>query len=228
VEKDLDAKMDNYYRHLLAKHHHHEQHRMSGGSLSGNCGPSRAHSTLITTKQHQDQFREHKRLYESMRANCLQQRERSTSAPNVRCNLLQQPTSETTQLVQRIIDTAEKDVEKHSTIGKERSKRRKSKRSKDGHSMSKYDRQRARSADDSAANEIRDVNDSMSMFESIENWVINQKDLQYRRKIGSGSYGTVYYGTYHGPVALKQLKVTNPTQIQVEVSQRSIWPNPRS
>ncbi|KAH7644567.1 hypothetical protein HUG17_0105 [Dermatophagoides farinae] len=51
--------------------------------------------------------------------------------------------------------------------------------------------------------------------ESIRDWEIPQSEILVRECIGSGSYGTVFRGHWHGPVALKKLKVAEPTQAQL-------------
>lgn len=38
----------------------------------------------------------------------------------------------------------------------------------------------------------------------------------YDRQIGSGSFGTVFKAHWHGPVAVKKLNVTDPTQAQMQ------------
>ncbi|OTF69980.1 hypothetical protein BLA29_007146 [Euroglyphus maynei] len=53
--------------------------------------------------------------------------------------------------------------------------------------------------------------------ESIRDWEIPQSEIIVRECIGSGSYGTVFRGHWHGPVALKKLKVAEPTQAQLLV-----------
>uniref|UniRef100_A0A914BYL5 Raf homolog serine/threonine-protein kinase n=1 Tax=Acrobeloides nanus TaxID=290746 RepID=A0A914BYL5_9BILA len=45
---------------------------------------------------------------------------------------------------------------------------------------------------------------------ALEEWEINASDVVYHRKIGSGSFGTVFKGTYFGNVAIKKLNVGNP------------------
>ncbi|KAH9425415.1 hypothetical protein DERP_006023 [Dermatophagoides pteronyssinus] len=51
--------------------------------------------------------------------------------------------------------------------------------------------------------------------ESIRDWEIPQSEIIVRECIGSGSYGTVFRGHWHGSVALKKLKVAEPTQAQL-------------
>ena len=75
-------------------------------------------------------------------------------------------------------------------------------------------RPRARSADESAKKKIR----GNPARDSMEDWEIPANEILTGRQIGSGSFGTVFYGTWHGPVALKRLKVAKPTKEQLLVS----------
>ncbi|KAH9425450.1 hypothetical protein DERP_006058 [Dermatophagoides pteronyssinus] len=77
-------------------------------------------------------------------------------------------------------------------------------------------RPRARSADESIKINNKIQNTSVSYRESIEDWEIPQDEILVGPRIGSGSYGTVYRGHWHGPVALKKLKVIEPTETQLQ------------
>ena len=74
---------------------------------------------------------------------------------------------------------------------------------------------RARSADES----YKKLRNLAHEHESIKDWEIQQNEIIIRECIGSGSYGTVFRGHWHGSVALKKLKVANPTQDQLQVCQ---------
>ena len=51
----------------------------------------------------------------------------------------------------------------------------------------------------------------------MDDWVIPAKDiLLYKKSIGAGSFGTVYRGYWHGPVAVKTLNVKNPSPEQIQ------------
>jgi len=52
--------------------------------------------------------------------------------------------------------------------------------------------------------------------ESFEDWEIPASEILTGPKIGTGSFGTVYQGHYHGPVALKKLKFADPTPEQLQ------------
>eukprot|EP00053_Salpingoeca_punica_P019953 m.205065 g.205065 ORF g.205065 m.205065 type:complete len:839 (-) comp17754_c4_seq1:286-2802(-) len=51
---------------------------------------------------------------------------------------------------------------------------------------------------------------------SMREWEIPYKELRIEQRIGAGSYGVVYKGQWHGKVAVKRLKVLNPTDAQLE------------
>lgn len=72
-------------------------------------------------------------------------------------------------------------------------------------------RARASSADESANKKIKIVHK-----ETIEDWEIPAPDILLDKKnIGMGSFGTVYRGYWHGPVAVKTLNVKNPSPEQI-------------
>ncbi|CAN2389221.1 immortalization of host cell [Pristimantis euphronides] len=47
-------------------------------------------------------------------------------------------------------------------------------------------------------------------------WEVNSSEVVILKRIGTGSFGTVYRGKWHGDVAVKILKVTNPTAEQIQ------------
>uniref|UniRef100_A0A8C5PD16 non-specific serine/threonine protein kinase n=1 Tax=Leptobrachium leishanense TaxID=445787 RepID=A0A8C5PD16_9ANUR len=47
-------------------------------------------------------------------------------------------------------------------------------------------------------------------------WEVNPSEVIILKRIGAGSFGTVYRGKWHGDVAVKILKVTNPTAEQIQ------------
>ena len=76
-------------------------------------------------------------------------------------------------------------------------------------------RARASSADESANKKIKNVPNHVNNKEAIEDWEIPPSDvLLYKKNIGKGSFGTVYRGYWHGPVAVKTLNVKNPSPEQ--------------
>ncbi|XP_041129215.1 RAF proto-oncogene serine/threonine-protein kinase-like isoform X3 [Polyodon spathula] len=53
-------------------------------------------------------------------------------------------------------------------------------------------------------------------------WEIEAKEVMLLSRIGSGSFGTVYKGKWHGDVAVKILKVTNPTPEQFQAFRNEV------
>lgn len=97
--------------------------------------------------------------------------------------------------------------------------------------LSRQPRARASSADDSASKKIKNINvgggqsssSSGKEKETIEDWEIPAKDiLLYKKNIGQGSFGTVYRGYWHGPVAVKTLNVKNPSPEQIEAFRNEV------
>ena len=109
-------------------------------------------------------------------------------------------------------------------------------------------RNRSRSADESAANRIQVLTDEEAAAvaagdkssnnnttskgparrvtsSAIEDWEIPEDEIVYEERIGSGSFGTVYKGQWHGPVALKKLNVfkdQKPTQAQLQAFKNEV------
>lgn len=54
--------------------------------------------------------------------------------------------------------------------------------------------------------------------DSLCDWEIPESEIIMKEFIGSGSFGSVYRGFWHGEVALKKLKVVEPTKEQLMVS----------
>ncbi|CAN8017123.1 unnamed protein product [Ixodes persulcatus] len=80
-------------------------------------------------------------------------------------------------------------------------------------------RPRARSADESSK---KLVTQQKPTRESIEDWEILPDEILTGPRIGSGSFGTVYRGHWHGHVALKKLNVTNPTPAQLQAFKNEV------
>ncbi|XP_067303119.1 raf-1 proto-oncogene, serine/threonine kinase a isoform X2 [Pseudorasbora parva] len=53
-------------------------------------------------------------------------------------------------------------------------------------------------------------------------WEIEANEVMLLSRIGSGSFGTVYKGKWHGDVAVKILKVTNPTPEQFQAFRNEV------
>ncbi|XP_076044124.1 serine/threonine kinase raf oncogene isoform X2 [Oratosquilla oratoria] len=72
-------------------------------------------------------------------------------------------------------------------------------------------RPRARSADESVSGKkVR----QQSSKDTVEDWEIPVDEILIGTRIGSGSFGTVHRGIWHGPVAVKTLNVRDPTPAQ--------------
>ncbi|EFX83242.1 hypothetical protein DAPPUDRAFT_315683 [Daphnia pulex] len=81
-------------------------------------------------------------------------------------------------------------------------------------------RPRARSADESSKKvQLKKWKTSR---ESIEDWEIPADEILIGPRIGSGSFGTVYRGHWHGPVAVKTLNVKDPTPAQLQAFKNEV------
>lgn len=47
-------------------------------------------------------------------------------------------------------------------------------------------------------------------------WEVHSREVNIQKRIGAGSFGTVFKGKWHGDVAIKILKVTEPTPEQLQ------------
>ena len=61
-----------------------------------------------------------------------------------------------------------------------------------------------------------------SRRDSNEDWEIPNDELVVGPRIGSGSFGTVYKGQWHGPVAIKRLNVREPNPAQLEAFKNEV------
>ncbi|XP_071961403.1 serine/threonine-protein kinase B-raf-like isoform X2 [Antedon mediterranea] len=58
--------------------------------------------------------------------------------------------------------------------------------------------------------------------DSNDDWEIPSPELTLGPRIGSGSFGTVYRGQWHGAVAVKKLNVTHPTPSQLQAFKNEV------
>lgn len=140
--------------------------------------------------------------------------ERSSSAPNVCCNLVNPIGGDVTSL--------EEFVNLGSTVpgpaAGNRLSHSQSAQASPTNALRPW-RPRARSADESA-NKIKIHKDAPR--ESIEDWEIPADEILVGPRIGSGSFGTVYKGHWHGPVAVKTLNVKDPTPAQLQAFKNEV------
>uniref|UniRef100_A0A665VQQ7 RAF proto-oncogene serine/threonine-protein kinase n=1 Tax=Echeneis naucrates TaxID=173247 RepID=A0A665VQQ7_ECHNA len=139
----------------------------------------------------------------------LSQRQRSTSTPNVHM------VSTTLPVDSSMIEDAMRD---HDSAGSSPSQ------SPTGwsHSQSKApapaQRERAPSFNTQEKNKIRPRDKRDSSYY----WEIEASEVYLHSRIGSGSFGTVYKGKWHGDVAVKILKVTDPTPEQFQAFRNEV------
>ncbi|XP_068585716.1 raf-1 proto-oncogene, serine/threonine kinase a isoform X1 [Cebidichthys violaceus] len=137
----------------------------------------------------------------------LSQRQRSTSTPNVHM------VSTTLPVDSSMIEDAMRD---HDSGGSSPSQ------SPTGWSQSKApapaQRERAPSFNTQEKNKIRPRDKRDSSYY----WEIEASEVYLNSRIGSGSFGTVYKGKWHGDVAVKILKVTDPTPEQFQAFRNEV------
>lgn len=78
-------------------------------------------------------------------------------------------------------------------------------------------------ADDAGSNDSE--RDSIFSQDSVRDWKVKAEEVSYDEKkdeIGQGTYGTVYKADWNGPVALKKLKIKDPTPEQTEMFKNEI------
>nr|XP_046251501.1 raf-1 proto-oncogene, serine/threonine kinase a isoform X1 [Scatophagus argus]XP_046251502.1 raf-1 proto-oncogene, serine/threonine kinase a isoform X1 [Scatophagus argus]XP_046251503.1 raf-1 proto-oncogene, serine/threonine kinase a isoform X1 [Scatophagus argus] len=139
----------------------------------------------------------------------LSQRQRSTSTPNVHM------VSTTLPVDSSMIEDAMRD---HDSAGSSPNQ------SPTGWSQSQSkvpapaQRERAPSFNTQEKNKIRPRDKRDSSYY----WEIEASEVYLHSRIGSGSFGTVYKGKWHGDVAVKILKVTDPTPEQFQAFRNEV------
>lgn len=139
----------------------------------------------------------------------LSQRQRSTSTPNVHM------VSTTLHVDSSMIEDAMRD---HDSAGSSPNQ------SPTGWSQSQSrvpapaQRERAPSFNTQEKNKIRPRDKRDSSYY----WEIEASEVYLHSRIGSGSFGTVYKGKWHGDVAVKILKVTDPTPEQFQAFRNEV------
>lgn len=141
----------------------------------------------------------------------LSQRERSSSAPNVCIHIVEQANGYTLcedgAVAGRVEPTSPGSSPTHQCNSR-------SEQASPTNTLQAW-RPRARSADESSK-KLRPPK------ESIEDWEIPADEILMCTRIGSGSFGTVYKGHWHGPVAIKTLNVKDPTPAQLQAFKNEV------
>nr|KAG5695020.1 hypothetical protein BaRGS_015844 [Batillaria attramentaria] len=152
----------------------------------------------------------------------LGQRERSTSAPNVCVNLVNNTDYTThhqeTRRYREPINTRTYQSQTSNMLTPPAPSPSGSP-TKSAHSSptsgSKHVRPRAKSVE-------TDPGKRRARRDSNEDWEIPNEEIQYDSRIGSGSFGTVFKAQWHGPVAVKKLNVSEPTPAQMQAFKNEV------
>ncbi|MCI4387091.1 hypothetical protein PGIGA_G00070100 [Pangasianodon gigas] len=140
----------------------------------------------------------------------LSQRQRSTSTPNVHMVSTALPVDSS------LIEDAIRHGHGHGSAGSSPNQ------SPTGWNQSKTpppaQKERASSFSSQEKNKIRPRDKRDSSYY----WEIEASEVMLHSRIGSGSFGTVYKGKWHGDVAVKILKVTDPTPEQFQAFRNEV------
>ncbi|XP_026187884.1 raf-1 proto-oncogene, serine/threonine kinase a isoform X2 [Mastacembelus armatus] len=139
----------------------------------------------------------------------LSQRQRSTSTPNVHM------VSTTLPVDSSMIEDAMRD---HDSAGSSPSQSPTGWSQSQSKAPAPAHRERALSANTQEKNKIRPRDKRDSSYY----WEIEASEVYLHSCIGSGSFGTVYKGKWHGDVAVKILKVTDPTPEQFQAFRNEV------
>ncbi|XP_056131226.1 raf-1 proto-oncogene, serine/threonine kinase a isoform X2 [Lampris incognitus] len=139
----------------------------------------------------------------------LSQRQRSTSTPNVHM------VSTTLPVDSSMIEDAMRD---HDSAGSSPSQSPTGWSQSQSKTPAPAQRERATSFNTQEKNKIRPRDKRDSSYY----WEIEASEVFLHSRIGSGSFGTVYKGKWHGDVAVKILKVTDPTPEQFQAFRNEV------
>ncbi|XP_078144633.1 raf-1 proto-oncogene, serine/threonine kinase a isoform X1 [Centroberyx gerrardi] len=139
----------------------------------------------------------------------LSQRQRSTSTPNVHM------VSTTLPVDSSMIEDAMRD---HDSAGSSPSQSPTGWSQAQSRIPAPAQRERATSFNTQEKNKIRPRDKRDSSYY----WEIEASEVFLHSRIGSGSFGTVYKGKWHGDVAVKILKVTDPTPEQFQAFRNEV------
>ncbi|XP_042264428.1 raf-1 proto-oncogene, serine/threonine kinase a isoform X2 [Thunnus albacares] len=139
----------------------------------------------------------------------LSQRQRSTSTPNVHM------VSTTLPVDSSMIEDAMRD---HDSAGSSPNQSPTGWSQSQSKAPAPAQRERAPSFNTQEKNKIRPRDKRDSSYY----WEIEASEVYLHSCIGSGSFGTVYKGKWHGDVAVKILKVTDPTPEQLQAFRNEV------
>eukprot|EP00066_Takifugu_rubripes_P011586 XP_011600852.1 PREDICTED: RAF proto-oncogene serine/threonine-protein kinase isoform X3 [Takifugu rubripes] len=139
----------------------------------------------------------------------LSQRQRSTSTPNVHM------VSTTLPVDSSMIEDVMRD---HDSAGSSPNQSPTGWSQSQSKAPAPSQRERATSFNTQEKNKIRPRDKRDSSYY----WEIEASEVYLHSRIGSGSFGTVYKGKWHGDVAVKILKVTNPTPEQFQAFRNEV------
>ncbi|KAM6982785.1 raf-1 proto-oncogene, serine/threonine kinase a isoform 3-T4 [Tautogolabrus adspersus] len=147
--------------------------------------------------------------YPSTGGGGLSQRQRSTSTPNVHM------VSTTLPVDSSMIEDAMRD---HDSAGSSPNQSPTGWSQSQSKAPAPSQRERATSFNTQEKNKIRPRDKRDSSYY----WEIEASEVYLQSRIGSGSFGTVYKGKWHGDVAVKILKVTDPTPEQLQAFRNEV------
>ncbi|KAF3697081.1 RAF proto-oncogene serine/threonine-protein kinase [Channa argus] len=139
----------------------------------------------------------------------LSQRQRSTSTPNVHI------VSTTLPVDSSVIEDA---MRNHDSAGSSPNQSPTDWSQSQSKAPAPAQRERAPSSSAQEKNKIRPRDKRDSSYY----WEIEASEVYLHSRIGSGSFGTVYKGKWHGDVAVKILKVTDPTPEQFQAFRNEV------
>ncbi|XP_075066464.1 serine/threonine-protein kinase B-raf isoform X2 [Mixophyes fleayi] len=146
------------------------------------------------------------------------QRDRSSSAPNVHIN-----TIEPVNIDDLIRDQGLQRSEGGSTPGLSATPPASLPGSLTTHkALQKSPGQQRERKSSSSSTEDRNRMKTLGRRDSSDDWEIPDGQITVGQRIGSGSFGTVYKGKWHGDVAVKMLNVTAPTPQQLQAFKNEV------
>ncbi|XP_017871067.1 PREDICTED: raf homolog serine/threonine-protein kinase phl isoform X1 [Drosophila arizonae] len=207
--------VDSYYERLLSSYPENSvglpvgrsnavRFNVSSRRCSSSGSSSTATTTTTTTTNNSSSKPSANRQGRPPR---ISQDDRSNSAPNVCINSIRPLTNDTQRsLIMQARPPLPHPCTDHSNSTQSSPT-----------STLKHNRPRARSADESNKNLL-----SRDAKSSEENWNIQAEEILIGPRIGSGSFGTVYRAHWHGPVAVKTLKVKTPSPAQLQAFKNEV------